>query len=59
MSYSKTSDGLVIGYNFTNGKDSAVLIVGRKKPTEQAEIINAFQGAEAIEIYNKLITPKE
>lgn len=59
MLYSKTSGSLIIGYDFTNGKDSAVLIVGRKKPTEQVEIINAFQDAEAIEMYHKLITPKE
>jgi hypothetical protein len=59
MLYSKTFGSLIIGYDFTNGKDSDVLIVGRKKPTEQVEIINAFQGAEAIEMYHKLIMPKE
>ena len=55
----KTFGGLIIGYDFTNGKDVGVLIIGRKEPNEQIEIINAFQGTEAIEMYRKLITPKE
>ncbi|NSG63720.1 hypothetical protein G4956_03995 [Blautia wexlerae] len=54
----KMSGSLIIGYDFTNGEDNTVLIVGRKRPTEQMEIINAFQGTEAIEMYHKLITPK-
>lgn len=58
MLYPKISDSLIIGYDFTNGEDNTVLIVGRKRPTEQMEIINAFQGTEAIEMYHKLITPK-
>lgn len=32
-----------------------ILIVGRKKPNEVVEIINAFQGEEAIELYKKLV----
>ena len=55
----ETSGSLIIGYDFTNGKDNAVLIVGQKEPNEQIEIINAFQSIEAIEIYHKFITPKE
>lgn len=45
-------------FNFTNGKDIGVLIVGRKEPNDRIEIINTFQCIEAIEIYHKLITPK-
>lgn len=59
MLYPKMSGSFIIGYDFTNGEDNTVLIVGRKRPTEQMEIINAFQGTEAIEMYHKLITPKE
>lgn len=55
----ETSGSLIIGYDFINGNDNAVLIVGQKEPNEQIEIINAFQGTEAIEMYHKLITPKE
>ena len=41
--------------NHTNGEDSSVLIVGRKRPNQSVEIINAFQGEEAEELYKKLI----
>lgn len=36
--------------------DISVLIVGRKRPNQSVEIINAFQGEEAVELYNRLIT---
>lgn len=35
-----------------------VLIIGRKRPNESVEIINAFQGEEAEELYKKLIEKK-
>lgn len=35
-----------------------ILVVGRKRPNESVEIINAFQGDEAKEIYQKLITKR-
>lgn len=55
----KTSDSLIIGFNSSAGKDGTVLIVGRKKhPREAVDIINAFDGEEALELYEKLITPK-
>lgn len=38
----KTSDSLVIGFDSSAGKDGTVLIVGRKKPREAVDIINAF-----------------
>lgn len=52
-----TADSLLIGFN-SSDKDSTVLIVGRKTPGEVVEIINAFQGEEAKELYKKLITKK-
>lgn len=55
----KTTDSLLIGYDFTHGKDNTVLVVGRKRPNESVEVINAFQGEEAKELYLKLITKKE
>ena len=54
----KTSDSLIIGFNSSAGKDGTVLIVGRKKPREAVDIINAFEGEEALELYKKLTTPK-
>ena len=54
----KTSDSLIIGFDSSAGKDDTVLIVGRKKPREAVDVINAFDGEEALELYKKLITPK-
>lgn len=36
--------------------DKEILIVGRKKPREAVDIINAFEGEEALELYKKLTT---
>lgn len=54
----KTTDALIIGYDFSHGKDNTVLVIGRKRPNETVEIINAFQGEEAEELYEKLVTKK-
>lgn len=54
----KTSDSLIIGFDSSAGEDGTVLIVGRKKPREAVDVINAFDGEEALELYKKLITPK-
>lgn len=51
-------ESLLIGFDSTNGKDNTVLIVGRKTPGEIVEVVNAFQGEEAIELYKKLTTKK-
>ena len=53
-----TSDTLLIGFDFTHGKDVGVLIVGRREG-KSTNIINAFQGEEALDIYKKLVTKKE
>lgn len=54
-----TSDGLIIGYDRLPGENVATLIVGRKRKNNSAEIINAFQNEEAIELYERLITIKK
>lgn len=54
----KTSDSLIVGFDSSAGKGGTVLVVGRKKPREAVDIINAFEGEEALELYKKLITPK-
>lgn len=53
------SDTLLIGVDFTHGPDADVLIVGRKKDDEAVDIVNAFQGQEARDLYAKLITQKK
>lgn len=53
------SDTLLIGVDFTNKPDADVLIVGRKREGEAIDIVNAFQGQEARDLYAKLITQKK
>lgn len=53
----KTSS-LIIGYDFSH-EDTGVLIVGQKKQGQTVEVINAFEGDEARELYQKLITRKK
>lgn len=55
----KVNECLLVSVDFTRGEDVGVLIVGRKRMNESVEIINAFQGEEAQELYKKLITKKE
>lgn len=40
----KINESLLVGVDFTNGEDIGVLIVGRKRPNQSVDIINAFQG---------------
>ena len=54
----KINESLLVGVDFTNGEDVGILIVGRKRPNQSVDIINAFQGKEAEELYNKLIGKK-
>lgn len=49
----KGIDTLLVSYDDVSN-DKPVLIVGRKKPREAVQIINAFQDEEAEELYKKL-----
>lgn len=51
------SDTFLVGVDFTK-EENGVLIVGRKRMNESVDIINAFQGQEAWDLYQKLITAK-
>ena len=55
------TDTLLISYTFNSTSDinSAVLIVGKKNKRQPVEIINAFQGEEAIDIWEKLTKVKK
>ena len=54
-----TTTSLIIGYDISHTSDNKVLVVGKRGPSGSVEIVNAFQGDEAEELYNKLITKKE
>lgn len=48
-------DSLVVAVSF-HSKDEGVLIVGRQNKRNQMDVINAFSGKDAHELYTKLIT---
>lgn len=45
----------LVSVDFSKGEDVGVLIVGKKRPNESVEIVNAYQGEEALELYKRLI----
>ena len=53
------SDCVLVAFNPSNGIDNCVLLVGRRGSRGGTDIINAFQGPEAKELYEKLVTKKE
>ena len=55
----KTARSILVGYDPSNGKDNTILLVGEKKPGMDVEIINAYQGKEAEDIWKKLTVRKE
>ena len=52
-------DSILVSVDFSNNNDTGVLIVGRKRMNQSVEIINAFQGDESRELYEKLVTKKK
>lgn len=59
MSKTSKATSLIIGYTESDDMKGTVLVVGRKTPKKDAEVINAFQGEEAYWMYQKLVTKKE
>ena len=53
------TDTLLVSIDLALNQDNAVLLVGRKKPNQTVDIVNAFQGKEAVELYNRLVTVKK
>ena len=49
----KTNGAYVVSWDFSNGIDKGVLIVGYQEK-KKTNIVNAFQGKEAYDIYEKL-----
>ena len=48
-------DSILVSVDFSNKNDTGVMVVGRKRMNQSVEIINAFQGDEARELYERLI----
>lgn len=51
-------DSVIVSYD-NQSNDEPILIVGRKRKNQSVEIINAFQGDEAVELYTRLTTVKK
>ena len=49
----EVNESLIIGVDFTDNQDASILIVGRQK-NGVMNIVNAFTGKEAEDIYKKL-----
>ncbi len=52
------SDTFLVSFDYAHG-DIPVLIVGRRGIKKEIDIINAFKGEEAKELYQKLTTTKK
>lgn len=55
----KISEVVMVSIDYNESDGTGVLIVGRKKGKGPIEIINAFSGNEALDIYKLLVTVKE
>ena len=55
----RLSDTVLVSFNRESPTSDPILIIGRKRKNQSVEIINAFQGDEAVELYNRLITVKK
>lgn len=54
----KSVGSVIVSWDFSNGKDVGVLLVG-KQVNGKVEVINAFQGEEAYELYRRLTVQKK
>lgn len=52
------SDTFLVSFDYTNG-DIPVLIVGRRGKELEIDIVNAFKGDEAKELYKRLTEKEE
>ena len=52
------TDTILVSFDFNAETGNKVLVVGRKRLNQSVEVINAFQRAEAEELYLKLVTKK-
>lgn len=55
MSDFKECDSVIVSWDYSHGKDKTAVLVG-KQEKGSVEIVNAFQGDEALEVINKLTT---
>lgn len=61
MSEKKMTGTVLVSWDFSNGMENGILLVGEKQKNQAVTIVNAFKGQEAWDLYQKLttITPKK
>lgn len=52
-------DSIIVSATFPSNGDIPVVVIGKKRMNESVEIVNAFQGKEAVELYKKLTGVKK
>ena len=45
---------VLVSWDFSHGKDSELVLVGKKNPNGPVVVINAFKGEKAREVYSML-----
>ena len=53
------AESILVAFETVDGKDKDILIIGKKHPNKPTEVINAFMGEEAIELWNRLTIKKD
>ena len=46
---------VIVSWDYTNGKDKAIAVIGKKAPGQAIKVINAYEGDEAIALIKKLV----
>lgn len=50
---------IIVAFDYKKATGTAILIIGQKAPGADAKVINAFDGEEAMELWEKLTVTKE
>ena len=48
---------VIVSVDFSNGKDNSIMLVGKKVPGKDVQIVNAIQGEEAEDLFLRLVGP--
>lgn len=48
---------VLISWDISNGTDKTIVIVGKKAPGKDVDVINAFQGEEAMKVLQSIGSP--
>lgn len=52
-----SATSLIVSLSFSPSKKDAILIVGKKEPGKDIEVVNAFEGDNAFALYELLTQP--